>query len=137
MGKTTFAQKIIRQWAKGESWLSKQIKIVLHLDFNVLENAKRTVCLEELIRNQLPLDFPGDFIDFVQGKPSKILIVVDNLGESNTEFQETDFVNTLNEEMPFPALLEKLITGKLLEGATILVLSRLTHSGYSEFFTEH
>ena len=52
MGKTTFAQKIIRQWAKGESWLSKQRKIVLHLDFNVLENAKRTVCLEELINRE-------------------------------------------------------------------------------------
>lgn len=134
MGKTMFAQKIVRQWAKGESWLSNQVKIVFFLDFNVMDGAKPTFCLEEIVRNQFPSDFSGECVNFVKGNPSTILIVVDNVSESSTEFQEADFVNDLEEQMPFAAMLKKLIAGKLLKGATILALSRLAHSSYTDLF---
>ena len=134
MGKTTFARKIVRQWAKGDSWLSNQVKIVVFLDFNAMDNVKPTFCLGEIIRGQFPSDFPGECINFVKGNPSKILIVVDNVSESSTEFQEADFVNDLEERMPFAAMLKKLIAGKLLKGATILALSRLVHSSYTDLF---
>lgn len=125
-GKTTFAHKIIRQWAKGESWLSNIIKVVLFLDFNLLKDAKRSVCLRELICNQFPLEFN----DFVQGNPGSTLIIID-VGELNIEFKESDFSDTLDEEMPFSVMLEKLIIGKLLKGATVIGLTRLLHSGYT------
>lgn len=126
-GKTTFAHKIIRQWAKGESWLSSIIKVVLFLDFNLLKDAERTVCLRELICNQFPLEFN----DFVQGNPGSTLIIIDNVGELNIEFKESDFSDTLDEEMPFSVMLEKLIIGKLLKGATVIGLTRLLYSGYT------
>lgn len=125
-GKTTFAHKIIRQWAKGESWLSNIIKVVLFLDFNLLKDAKRSVCLRELICNQFPLEFN----DFVQGNPGSTLIIID-VGELNIEFKESDFSDTLDEETPFSVMSEKLIIGKLLKGATVIGLTRLLHSGYT------
>lgn len=127
MGKTTFAQKIVRKWAKGESLLSGLTKIVLWLDFNVLEDTTRTVSLEELICNQLP-DLPEEVLDFVKNNPNSILIVVDNVCESHSECDEADFGNSFEERLPFSALLKKLVTGKLLKGATVLTLSRSTHN---------
>lgn len=128
MGKTTSAQKIVRRWAKGEALFSNHTKIVLWLDFNALEDTTRTVSLKELICNQLPVDLPEDLLDFVKGNPNTILIVVDNVCESHSECQETDVGNSFEERMPFSALLKKLVTGKMLKGATVLTLSRLTHN---------
>ena len=134
MGKTTFVQKVVRQWAKGESRLSNRIKTVLYLDLNVLEDVRRTVCLKEVIRNHVPLEAPEEFIDFVKSNPNSIMIVVENVSDSIIEFDDTNFDNTLEERMPFPALLKKLITGKLLKGATILALSSVANSSHSNVF---
>ena len=128
MGKTIIAKKIVREWAKGESSLSTTTKFVLWLDFNALEDETRTVSLEELICNQFPLDFPEDLLDFVKGNANAILIVVDNVCESHFEYQEANFANTFEERMPFSTLLKKLVTGEILKGATVLTLSRSTHS---------
>lgn len=135
MGKTIIAKKIVRGWAKGESSLSSTIKFVLWLDFEALEDATRTVSLEELICNQFPLDFPEDLLDFVKGNPNAILIVADNVCESHSEYQEANFANTFEERMPFSTLLKKLVTGEILKGATVLTLSRLTHSNPLDLFS--
>ncbi|KAL9956015.1 hypothetical protein ACROYT_G037432 [Oculina patagonica] len=127
MGKTTFAQTIVRKWAKGDSLLSGLTKIVLWLDFNVLGDTTRTVSLEELVCNQLP-DLPDEVLDFVKSNPNSILIVVDNVCESHSECEEADFGNSFEEKMPLSALLKKVVTGKLLTGATVLTLSRSTHN---------
>ena len=129
IGKTTFAQKIVRGWAKGESSLSTLIRIVLWVDYNALEDSNGIVSLEELIFSQLQsLDLPEQLLDFVKDNPNTILIVVDNVSKSQSECQETDFANSFEERMPISALLKKLVTGKILKGATVLTLSRLTHS---------
>ena len=56
----------------------------------------------------------------MQGNPGSTLIIIDNVGELNIEFKESDFADTLDEEMPLSVMLEKLIIGKLLKGATVI-----------------
>lgn len=133
-GKTTFAQKIVRRWAKGECSILALIKIVLWLDFTTLEGTTCTVSLEELICSQLTLNLPKDeLLVFVKDNPNTILIVVDNIGESHSDCQEADFANSFEERMPFSVLLKKLVTGKILNGSTLLTLSRQTHSNSLDF----
>ena len=134
MGKTTFAQKIVRRWAKGECTILTPTKIVLWLDFTSLEDTICTVSLEELICSQISLtDLPGEeLLDFVKDNPNTILIVVDNVSGSHSDCQETDFANSFEEKMPFSVLLKKLVTGKILKGATLLTCSRQTHSNSPE-----
>ena len=133
-GKTTFAQKIVRRWAKGECAILTLTKIVLWLDFTTLEDTTRTVSLEELISSQLPLNLPEEvLLNFVKDNPKTILIVLDNVRESHFDCQETDFANSFEERMPFSVMLKKLVTGKILKGATLLTCFRQTHSNSPDF----
>ena len=135
MGKTTLAQKIVRGWANGDSSLSSRVKIVLWLDFKALEDSPSNgVSLEELIHSQVSLDLPEELLDFVKTNPNTMLIVVDNVCEPKSGCQETDFADSFEERMPFSALLKKLVKGKILKGATVLTLSRLTQSSASDLF---
>lgn len=136
-GKTTLAQKIVRKWAKGECTALSRIKIVLWLDFTSLEDKTCTVSLGELICSQHFFNIPEEeLLDFVRDNPNTILIVVDNVSGSHSDCQETDFANSFEEKLPFSVLLKKLVTGKILKGATLLMCSRQTHSnspGFSGF----
>ena len=133
-GKTTFAQKIVRRWAKEECAILTLIKIVLWLDFATLEDTTRTVSLEELIISQLSLNLPEEeLLNFVKDNPKTILIVIDNVSESHFDCQETNFANSFQERMPLSVLLTKLVTGKILEGATLLTCFRQTHSNSPDF----
>lgn len=128
-GKTTFAQKIVRRWAKGECAILTLTKIVLWLDFTTLEDTNCTVSLEKLISSQLSLNLPKEkLLDFVKDNPKAILIVIDNVSESHSDSEETDFANSFEESMPFSVMLKKLVTGKILKGATLLTCSRQIHS---------
>lgn len=133
-GKTTFAQKIVRRWAKGECAILTLTKIVLWLDFTTLEDTTCTVSLEELISSQLSLNLPKEeLLDFVKDNPKTILIVIDNVSESHFDCQETDFADSFEERMPLSVMLKKLVTGKILKGATLLTCSRQTHSNSPDF----
>ncbi|XP_022780619.1 NACHT, LRR and PYD domains-containing protein 3-like isoform X2 [Stylophora pistillata] len=135
MGKTTLAQKIARNWAKEKTSLSSQIKILLCLDFKALEDSPgEGISFEDLIRRQVSLDPPEDLLDFVKSNPNATLIVVDNVCKPNSGCQESDFRDSFEEKMPFSALLKKLVTGKILNGATVLILSRLTDNSVADFF---
>ena len=134
-GKTTFAQKIVRRWAKGECAILTLTKIVLWLDFTTLENTNCTVSLEKLISSQLSLNLPEEkLLDFVKDNPKAILIVIDNVSESHSDRQESDFANSFEESMPFSVMLKKLVTGKILKGATLLTCSRQIHSTSPDVF---
>ena len=133
-GKTTCAQKIVRRWAKGECAILTLTKVVLWLDFTTLEDTTCTVSLEELISSQLSLNLPEEqLLNFVKDNPKTILIVIDNVSESNLDCQETDFANSFEERMPLSVMLKKLVTGKILNGATLLMCSRQTHSNSPDF----
>ena len=133
-GKTTIAQKIVRRWAKGECAILTLTKIVLWLDFTTLEDTNCTVSLEKLISTQLSLNLPEEeLLDFVKDNPKAILIVIDNVSESHSDHQETDFANSFEERMPFSVMLKKLVTGKILKGATLLMCSRQIHSNSPYF----
>ena len=135
MGKTTLAQKIVRGWAKEESSLTSRIKILLCFDFKALEDSPGDgISFEDLIRRQVSLDLPKDLLDFVKRNPKATLIVVDNVCEPKSGCQESDFADSFEEKMPFSALLKKLATGKILKGATVLTLSRLTENSVADLF---
>ena len=110
-------------------------KILLCFDFKALEDSPGDgISFEDLIRRQVSLDLPKDLLDFVKRNPKATLIVVDNVCEPKSGCQESDFADSFEEKMPFSALLKKLVTGKILKGATVLTLSRLTENSVADLF---
>ena len=140
IGKSLFCQKVIRDWANNkllqalESTEIPNLKFVYLLTFrqlNLLEN--NCVTLREILNCCSALDDKCDIDDstfeYILKHPKEVMIILDGYDE----YSQQDYIagnleeqhpNDARRKMPVAALCSKLIKGKILKGAIVMITSR-------------
>ena len=140
IGKSLFCQKVIRDWANNELFQAREnteipnLKFVYLLSFrqlNLLEN--NCVTLREILNCCSALDDKCDIDDstfeYIVKHPKEVMIILDGYDE----YSQQDYIagnleeqhpNDARREMPVAALCSKLIKGKILKGAIVMITSR-------------
>ena len=138
-GKTLFCTKILRDWACDNLFTGGQNA---QLDFQVaflvkLRMLNRIADQELNIRELLeyseystPLSDELDEIwKYIRQNPNKVLVIFDGFDEysGRTEIDNDDTLyRNRQDRMPLHSLLKKILSGKILAGATVLTTTRPT-----------
>ena len=140
IGKSLFCQKVIRDWANNELFQAREnteipnLKFVYLLTFrqlNLLEN--NCVTLREILNCCSVLDdkcnIDDSTFEYIVKHPKEVMIILDGYDE----YSQQDYIagnleeqhpNDARREMPVAALCSKLIKGKILKGAIVMITSR-------------
>ena len=140
IGKSMFCQKVIRDWANSELFQVREnseipeLKFVYLLSFcqlNLLEND--VVTLREILNWSSSLDdecnIDDSTFEYIVKHPKEVMIILDGYDE----YSQQDYIagnleeqhrNDARLKMPVAALCSKLIRGKILKGAIVMVTSR-------------
>ena len=139
IGKTLLCQKVIRDWANSELCQARpnieipNLKFVYLLSLrqlNFLENS--CVTLREILNCSSVLDDKCNVDDttfeYIVKHPKEVMIILDGFDE----YSQQDYIagnfeehpNDARRKMPVAALCSKLIKGKILKGAIVMVTSR-------------
>ena len=136
IGKTLFCTKFMRDWASDPLFDEAQ-NLELRFDVAFLVKFKRLNSTAELTLRELldKSEFSTHVNDvvlwnYICENPSKVLFIFDGIDEysARKKIQEDDSIykNTVEDKMPLHALYTKIMSGKLLEGATVLTTTRPT-----------
>ena len=140
IGKSLFCQKVIRDWANNELFQAREnteipnLKFVYLLTFrqlNLLEN--NCVTLREILNCCSALDdkcnIDDSTFEYIVKHPKEVMIILDGYDE----YSQQDYIagnleeqhpNNARRKMPVAALCSKLIKGKILRGAIVMITSR-------------
>ena len=140
IGKSLFCQKVIRDWANNELFQTREnteipnLKFVYLLTFrqlNLLEN--NCVTLREILNCSSALDdkcnIDDSTFEYIVKHPKEVMIILDGYDE----YSQQDYIagnleeqhpNDARRKMPVAALCSKLIKGKILKGAIVMITSR-------------
>ena len=140
IGKSLFCQKVIRDWANNELFQAREsiefpnLKFVYLLTFrqlNLLEN--NCVTLREILNCCSALDdkcnIDDSTFEYIVKHPKEVMIILDGYDE----YSQQDYIagnleeqhpNDARRKMPVAALCSKLIKGKILKGAIVMITSR-------------
>ena len=139
-GKTMFCTKILRDWAcdnlfsEGENpQLDFQVAFLVTLRM-LNRVADQELSLRELLEYSeysTPLSAePDEVWKYIRQNPNKVLVIFDGFDEysGRTEIDNDDtlYRNWEEERMPLHSLLKKILSGKILAGATVLTTTRPT-----------
>ena len=140
IGKSLFCQKVIRDWANNkllqalESSEFPNLKFVYLLTFrqlNLLEN--NYVTLREILNCSSVLDdtcnIDDSTFEYIVNHPKEVMIILDGYDEYSQKTNiagnsEGRHPNNARCKMPVAALCSKLINGKILKGAIVMITSR-------------
>ena len=136
IGKTLFCMKFMRDWASDRLFDEAQ-NLELRFDVAFLVKFKRLNSTAELNLGELldKSEFSTHVNDvvlwnYICENPSKVLFIFDGIDEysARKKIEEDDSIykNTVEDKMPLHALYTKIMSGKLLEGATVLTTTRPT-----------
>ena len=140
IGKSLFCQKVIRDWANNKLLQAQEdtgipnLKFVYLLTFrqlNLLEN--KCVTLREILNFSSVLDdkcnIDDTLFEYIVEHPKEVMIILDGYDE----YSQQDYIagnleeqhpNNARRKMPVAALCSKLIKGKILKGAIVMITSR-------------
>ena len=140
IGKSLFCQKVTRDWANNELFQAREnteipnLKFVYLLTFrqlNLLEN--NCVTLREILNFSSVLDDKCNIDDtsfeYIVQHPTEVMIILDGYDEYSqqdyiAEKLEEQHPNDARGKMPVAALCSKLVKGKILKGAIVMITSR-------------
>ena len=139
IGKSLFCQKVIRDWANNELFQAREsiefpnLKFVYLLTFrqlNLLEN--RWLTLREILNWSSALNdkcnIDDSIFEYIVKHPKEVMIILDGYDEySQQDYIAGNFEKHPNDarcKMPVAALCSKLIKGKILKGAIVMVTSQ-------------
>ena len=139
IGKTLLCNKILREWASNitstetQHW-QLQFEVAFLLKFRRFNSRQDPLTLRELLAySEYSTIKPDDAVvwEHILENPTKVLLIFDGIDEYKTkenlvESHDSDHRNSDTEKMPFAALYNKLASGELLTGATILTTTRPT-----------
>ena len=139
-GKTLFCTKILRDWACDNLFSEGQnIQLDFQVAFLVKLRMLNHIADQELnLRGLLeyseystPLsDEPDEVWKYIRQNPNKVLVIFDGFDEysGRTEIDNDDtlYRNWEEDRMPLHSLLKKILSGKILAGATVLTTTRPT-----------
>ncbi|XP_031567289.1 uncharacterized protein LOC116302196 [Actinia tenebrosa] len=139
IGKTFLCEKVIRDWSMNRIFQNENtpnIQFAYLLKFRQLsKQGDKEINLQELLNCSPLLDdnsvIDDSLFEHLIQNPSKVLIILDGFDECSEQHRkqiasdfEKKYPNDSKKEMPIPALCSKLIRGKLLRNAVVLVSSR-------------
>ncbi|XP_031552745.1 NACHT, LRR and PYD domains-containing protein 6-like [Actinia tenebrosa] len=141
IGKSLFCRKLVRDWSHNRLFEEGQenakvpdFQFVFLLTFRqlLLPEEKRLDLRDILNRSSLlnehsVIDEP--LLQYMIENPEKLLIILDGYDEYKQRKKitgdfETRYPNDPHEKMPVPALIAKIMKGKMLNGAVVLISSR-------------
>ena len=139
-GKTLFCTKILRDWACDNLFIGGQnaqldFQVAFLVKLRMLNRvADQELSLRELLEYSeysTPLSAePDEVWKYIRQNPNKVLVIFDGFDEysGRTEIDNDDtlYRNWEEERMPLHSLLKKILSGKLLAGATVLTTTRPT-----------
>ena len=136
IGKTLFCTKFMRDWA-SDRLFDEAKNSELRFDVAFLVKFRRLNSTAELNLRELfdKSEFSTHMNDvvlwnYICENPSKVLFIFDGIDEysARKKIEEDDSIykNTVEDKMPLHALYTKIMSGKLLEGATVLTTTRPT-----------
>ena len=135
IGKSLFCIKLIRDWASDTETENSQLNFeaVFLLKFRRMNSIKKPLTLRELLAfSEYSSDVNEDAVwKYVLENPTKVLLIFDGVDEMKfkkniAERSDSDQLNDVTAKMSFPALYNKIASGKLLGGATVLTTTRPT-----------
>ena len=113
MGKTTYCQKLVYDWASKQcrEWDESfpRIDVLLLLRCREIKSTIWDAIEEQILLGKIEPEEKEMFFQFLKENPSKVLLVLDGLGEADPQKLDMFF---------------KLIQGKLLPGCYIILTSR-------------
>ena len=133
-GKTMFCTKILRDWAcdnlfsQGENpQLDFQVAFLVTLRM-LNRVADQELSLRELLEYSeysTPLSAePDEVWKYIRQNPNKVLVIFDGFdeysGRTEIDNDDTSYKNWQEDRMPLHSLLKKILSGKILAGATVL-----------------
>ena len=133
IGKSLFCIKLLRDWASDTETENSQLNFeaVFLLKFRRMNSIEKPLTLRELLAfSEYSLGVNEDAVwKFVLENPTKALLIFDGLDEFKfkmniAECSDSDQPNDVTAKMSFPALYNKIASGKLLGGATVLTTTR-------------
>ena len=137
IGKTLFSTKFLRDWASDRVF-SKTRNANMYFDVAFLVKFRKFNSVEDLNLRELltrseysQTDHLDDEIwKYILANPDKVLLIFDGIDEfkdnSSIAKANTNQQCSVDKKMPLSALYDKLASGKLLNGATILTTTRPT-----------
>ena len=135
IGKTVLTKKILHQLITSgdEFWNEKVVILLRFRTFNAEQNKSTT--LKNMLSFGEGLPAGGDFDDlydsYILSNPEKVILIFDGLDElkidcDNCWRDEEDTPDDHNRCMSIFSVFKKLVCGKFLHGATVLITSRPT-----------
>ena len=134
IGKTMLSTKILRHWASDSLFNETQKS---HMDFKVAFLVKlrmfnsgiKNLNLRELLdHSEYSMALSEELWDYICNNPERVLLIFDGFDEYSfrTKIDEDDsrYRNSAEERMPVHFLLKKIVSGKMLTGATVLMTTR-------------
>ena len=134
IGKTMFSTKILRDWASDTLFNKTQksqtdFKVAFLVKLRMFNSRNKELNLRELLdHSEYSTALSEDIWNYILDNPERVLVIFDGFDEYSyrTEISKDDVPYRNNEEdkMPVHFLLKKIVTGKILTGATVLMTTR-------------
>ena len=133
IGKTLFCTKLLRDWAFGRAFNKEQnletcFDAAFLLKFRRFSGAESINLRELLCASEYSTNLDEEVWNYILQNPTKVLLVFDGIDEFPTKSKiANDYRNTtVEEKMPLHALYNKIASGRLLKGATLITTTRPT-----------
>ena len=134
IGKTMFSTKIIRNWAcdnllNGSQKLQIDFKAAFLIKLSMFNSTNKELNVRELLdHSEYSTVLSEDYWNYICHNPERVLLIFDGFDEysGRTEINKDDvpYRNNEEERMPVHFLLKKIVSGKILTGATVLTTTR-------------
>ena len=134
IGKTMFSTKILRNWGcdnllNGSQKLQMDFKAAFLIKLRMFNSTNKELTLRELLdHSEYSTALSEDYWNYICHNPEGVLVIFDGLDEysGRTKINKDDvpYRNNEEERMPVHFLLKKIVSGKILTGATVLTTTR-------------
>ena len=134
IGKTMFSTKILRNWASdnlltGSQKSQMDFKAAFLIKLRMFNSINKELNLREFLdHSEYSTALSEDCWNYVRHNPERVLVIFDGFDEysGRTKIVNDDVPYRNNEEdrMPVHFLLKKIVSGKILTGATVLTTTR-------------
>ena len=134
IGKTMFSTKILRDWASDNLISETQksqidINVAFLIKLRMFNSINKALNLRDLLdHSEYSTALSEDIWNHILHNPEQVLVIFDGFDEysGRTKINEDDvpYRNSEEERMPVHLLLKKIVSGKILTGATVLTTTR-------------
>ena len=134
IGKTMFSTKILRDWASDNLLNETQksqidFKVAFLVKLRMFNFTDKELNLRELLdHSEYSTALSEEAWSYIRNNPKRVLIIFDGFDEysGKTKVNKDDglYRNSEEDRMPVHFLLKKIVSRKLLTGATVLITTR-------------